>query len=51
MKNPPTNEKDREENPKIISVDIVEEKIFQPGLRTGKEKPRLVERGGTCFGQ
>ena len=35
-----------EENRKII--DIVDEKTFQPGLRTGKEKPRLVERGGVC---
>ena len=35
-----------EENQKII--DIVDEKTFQPGLRTGKEKPRLVERGGVC---
>ena len=36
----------REENRKII--DIVDEKTFQPGLRTGKEKPRLMERGGVC---
>ena len=34
-----------EENRKII--DIVDEKTFQPGLRTGKEKPRFVVRGGT----
>ena len=33
-----------EENRKII--DIVDEKTFQPGLRTGKEKPRLMERKG-----
>ena len=43
-KNLPTNEKDREENQKII--DIIDEKTFQPGLKTRKEKPRLVERGG-----
>ena len=36
-----------EENQKII--DIVNKKTFQPGLRTGKEKPRLDERGGTCL--
>ena len=30
--------------PKDYSVDIVNEKTFQPGLKTGKEKPRLVER-------
>ena len=35
-----------EENRKIISVDIVNEKTFQPGLKTGKEKPRLMERRG-----
>ena len=51
MKNLQTDEGDGEENRKIISVDIVDEKTFQPGLRTGKEKPRLVERGGTWFGQ
>ena len=49
MKNLPTDEGDGEENRKIISVDIVDEKTFQPGLRTGKEKPRVVERKGTCF--
>ena len=38
-----------EENQKII--DIVNEKTFQPGLRIGKEKPRLVEKGGTWFGR
>ena len=27
-------------------MNIVDEKTFQPGLRTGKKKPRLVERGG-----
>ena len=25
------------------------EKTFQPKLRTGKEKPRLVERRGICL--
>ena len=45
MKNLPTDEGDGEENRKIISVDIIDEKTFQPGLRTGKEKPRLMERG------
>ena len=49
MKNLPTDEEDGEENRKII--DIVNEKTFQPGLRTGKEKPRLVERRGTWFGR
>ena len=48
MKNLPTDERDGEENRKIIN--IVDEKTFQPGLRTGKEKPRLVEREGTWFG-
>ena len=33
-----------EENRKII--DIVNEKTFQPELRTGKKKPRLMERKG-----
>ena len=33
-----------EEKRKII--DIVDEKTFQPGLRTGKKKPRLMERKG-----
>ena len=33
-----------EENQKII--DIVDRKTFQPGLRTEKEKPRLIERKG-----
>ena len=51
MKNLPTNEGNGEENQKIISVDIVDEKIFQPGLRTGKEKLRVVEKGGTWFGR
>ena len=51
MKNLPTDEGDEEKNRKIISVDIVNEKTFQPGLRTGKEKSRVVERGGTWFGQ
>ena len=47
MKNFLSNEKDRKENQKII--DIVDKKTFQPGLRRGKEKPRLGERGGTCL--
>ena len=47
MKNLPTDEGDGEENRKIIN--IVDEKTFQLGLRTGKEKPRLVERGETWF--
>ena len=51
MKNLPTDKGDKEENQKIISVDIVDEKTFQPGLKTGKEKSRVVERGGTWFGQ
>ena len=50
MKNLPTDEGDEEENRKIISVNIVDEKTFQPGLRTGKEKPRLVERRRAWFG-
>ena len=49
MKNLPTNEGDGEENRKIISVDIVDENTFQPGLRIGKEKSRVVEREGTWF--
>ena len=28
-------------NRKIISVDIVNEKTFQPGLRTRKKKPKV----------
>ena len=47
MKNLPTNEEDWRGKPKDL-IDIVDEKTFQPGLRTGKEKPRLVERGGVC---
>ena len=47
MKNLPTNEGDGEENQKIIN--IVNEITFQPGLRIGKEKPRVVERRGTWF--
>ena len=47
MKNLPINEGDGEENQKII--DIVDEKTFQPGLRTGKEKPRLMEGKKTCL--
>ena len=50
MKNLPTNKGDGEENRKIISVDIVNEKTFQPRLKTGKEKPGLVERRGMWFG-
>ena len=34
-----------EENQKII--DIVGEKTFQSGLRTGKEKPMYVVKRGT----
>ena len=41
------NYKDAEENQKII--DIVNEKTFQPGLKTRKVKPRLVERRRTCL--
>ena len=48
IKNLLTNEADRKENRKIIN--IVDEKTFQPGLRTRKEKPR-VKKGGTWFGQ
>ena len=44
MKNLPTNKGDGKENQKIISVDIVNKKTFQPGLKTRKEKPRLVEK-------
>ena len=33
----PTNKKDGEENRKIINVDIIDKKIFQSRLRTGKE--------------
>ena len=44
-KPPELDEEMWEENRKII--DIVDEKTFQPGLRTGKEKPRFVVRGGT----
>ena len=47
MKNLPTDEGDWGGKPKDL-IDIVDEKTFQPGLRTGKEKPRLVERGGVC---
>ena len=50
MKNLPIDEGDGEENRKM-SAYIVDEKTFQPGLRTEKEKPRLVERGGTWFGR
>ena len=50
IKNLPTDEGDGEENQKIISVNIVDEKTFQPGLRTGKEKSRVVERRETWFG-
>ena len=47
IKNLPTDKGDEEENQKII--DIVDEKTFQPGLRTRKEKPRLLERRRTCL--
>ena len=47
MKNLPTDEGDWGGKPKDL-IDIVDEKTFQPGLRTGKEKPRLMERGGVC---
>ena len=43
MKNLPTDEGDGEENRKII--DIVDEKTFQPGLKTGKEKTDGERRG------
>ena len=36
-----------EENQKIIV--IVDEKTFQSGWKTGKKKPRLMERGGVCL--
>ena len=49
MKNLPTNEGDGDENRKIIN--IVNEKTFQPGLRTEKQKPRVVERRRMWFGQ
>ena len=39
------NEEIWEENRKII--DIVDEKTFLAGPRTGKEEPRFVLRGGT----
>ena len=39
------NEEIWEKNQKII--DIVNEKIFQPGLKTEKEKPRFVVRKKT----
>ena len=48
MKNLPTDEWDGEENQKIIN--IVNEKTFPTGLKTGKKKSR-VERGGTWFGR
>ena len=48
MKNLPTDEGDWGGKPKDL-IDIVDEKTFQPGLRTGKEKPRLMERGGVCL--
>ena len=47
MKNFSTNERDREENQKI--TDIINEKTFQPGLKIGKKKPRLVEKRGICL--
>ena len=44
MKNLLTDEEDGGENWKIISINIVIEKVFQLRLRIEKEKPRLVER-------
>ena len=38
-----------EENQKTIY--IINEKTFQPGLRTEKEKPRFIVRGGTWLEQ
>ena len=49
MKNLSTNEGYWGGKPKNL-IDIVNEKTFQPGLRTEKEKPRMMERGGTWFG-
>ena len=51
MKNLLTDEGDWGEKPKDQSVDIVDEKTFQPGQRTGKKKPRLMWREGTWFGR
>ena len=45
----PDEEKTEEENQKIISVNIVKEKTFQPELRIEKEKPRLMEKRGVCL--
>ena len=47
IKNLLTNKENGEENQKII--DIVDEKTFQPELRTENQKSRLVERKGTCL--
>ena len=46
-KPPELDEKMWEKNQKIIN--IVNEKTFQPGPRTRKEKPRFVMRGGTWW--
>ena len=43
IKNLPTNEKDLGRKPKD-HIDIVDEKTFQLGLKTRKEKSRLMER-------
>ena len=43
MKNLPTDEGDWGGKPKD-RIDIVDEKTFQPRLRTGKEKLRMMER-------
>ena len=48
MKNLPANEGDSGGKLKDF-IDIVDEKTFQPGLRTGKEKPRMMKRGETGF--
>ena len=44
MKNLPTDEGDWGEKPKDL-INIIDEKTFQPGLRTRKEKPRMMEGG------
>ena len=49
MKNLPTDERDWEGKPKDL-IDIVNEKTFQPGLKTEKKKTRMMERGRTRFG-
>ena len=47
MKNFPTNKENWGGKPKDL-IDIIDEKTFQPRLRTGKEKPRMMDRGGVC---